>query len=167
MRHYRKSDRSQSLAVLVAVNVRVTTMYQRTAPSQSDVSVNTLLMIILRWYHISVQKDVHVKNSEVLTLVAVENQLMLTRLVKCAIVFNLGSQMSKQTFSHPSLPLAPFSEVLRGNETSLKFARIFCRQFCFGSCKFLLIKEGTAHILYSLINAVKLSKLYLIVRFRF
>lgn len=91
MRHYRKSDQSQSLAVLVAVNVRVTTMYQRTAPSQSDVSVNTLLMIILRWYHISVQKDVHVKNSEVLTLVAVENQLMLTRLVKCAIVFNLGS----------------------------------------------------------------------------
>ena len=90
MRHYRKSDRSQSLAVLVAVNVRVTTMYQRTAPSQSDVSVNTLLMIILRWYHISVQKDVHVKNSEVLTLVAVENQLMLTRLVKCAIVCNLG-----------------------------------------------------------------------------
>ena len=66
-------------------------MYQRTAPSQSDVSVNTLLMIILRWYHTSVQKDVHVKNSEVLTLVAVENQLMLTRLEKCAIVFNLES----------------------------------------------------------------------------
>ena len=66
-------------------------MYQRTAPSQSDVSVNTLLMIIPRWYHTSVQKDVHVKNSEVLTLVAVENQLMLTRLVKCAIVSNLGS----------------------------------------------------------------------------
>lgn len=136
MRHYRKSDRSQSLAVLVAVNVRVTTMYQRTAPSQSDVSVNTLLMIILRWYHISVQKDVHVKNSEVLTLVAVENQLMLTRLVKCAIVFNLGSQMSKQTFSHPSLPPAPFSEVIRGNETSLKFARISVDNFALAPANF-------------------------------
>lgn len=141
MRHYRKSDRSQSLAVLVAVNVRVTTMYQRTAPSQSDVSVNTLLMIILRWYHISVQKDVHVKNSEVLTLVAVENQLMLTRLVKCAIVFNLGSQMSKQTFSHPSLPPAPFSEVLRGNETSLKFARISVDNFALAPVNFCLSKK--------------------------
>ena len=43
--------------------------------------------------------------------------------------------MSKQTFSHPSLPPAPFSEVLRGNET-LKFARISVDNFALAPANF-------------------------------
>ena len=44
--------------------------------------------------------------------------------------------MSKQTFSHPSLPPAPFSEVLRGNETSLKFARSSVDNFALAPANF-------------------------------
>ena len=49
--------------------------------------------------------------------------------------------MSKHNFSHPSLPLAPFSEVLRGNETSLKFARISVDNFALAPVNFCLSKK--------------------------
>ena len=61
-------------------------MYQRTAPSQSDASVSTLLMTIQRWYRTNVQKAAHVKSSQVPTLVVVDNQHTLIRLVKFYVV---------------------------------------------------------------------------------
>ena len=79
MRQYHRPDRSQFLVKLAAVNVRVTTMYQRTAPSQSDAGVSTLLMNIQKCHLTSAQRAVHVRSSPVPTLVAVESQHMLIR----------------------------------------------------------------------------------------
>ena len=81
MRHYLKPDLSQYHVKLVAVNVRVTTMYLRMVASQSDASVNTLLMSIQKWHPTSVLRAAHVKHSGVHTPAVVENQHMHTRLV--------------------------------------------------------------------------------------
>ena len=81
MRHCLKPDLSLYHVELVAVNVRVTTMYQRMAPSQSDASVSTLLMNIQRSHPTSVLRAAHVKHSGVHTPAVVDNQHMHTRLV--------------------------------------------------------------------------------------
>lgn len=81
MRHCLKPDLSQYHVELVAVSVRVTTMYQRMVLSQSDANVSTLLMNIQRSDLTSVLRAAHVKHSGVHTPAVVENQHMHTRLV--------------------------------------------------------------------------------------
>lgn len=80
MRHCLKPGPSQYLVELVAVNVRVTTMCQRMAPSQSDASVSTLLMSIQKWYLTSVPRVAHVRHSGVHIRVGVDSPHMHTRL---------------------------------------------------------------------------------------
>lgn len=82
MRHCRRPDQYQFRVELMAVNVRVITMYQRTALSQSDASVSTLLMTIQKPYLTSAQRAVLVRSSQVPTLVVVDNQHMHIRLVQ-------------------------------------------------------------------------------------
>ena len=64
----------------MAVNAEATCIFQRTAPSQSDVSVSTLLMSIQKLHLTSVPRAALVKDLEAHTPVAVVNQHMLTRL---------------------------------------------------------------------------------------
>ena len=81
MRRCLRPDLSQYHVELVAVNVRVTTMYQRMARNQSDANVSTLLMTIQKSHLTSVLMAAHVKHSGVHTPAVVENQHMHTRLV--------------------------------------------------------------------------------------
>lgn len=94
MRHYHRPDLLQFLVELVGVNVRVTTMYQRMAPSQSDASVSTLLMNIQKWYLTSAQRAARVRSSRVPTLVVVDSQLMLIRLVQSGVSIKISDKVS-------------------------------------------------------------------------